>query len=417
MSLTARRWWRIGLLSAAFLFLGWIFLRAQAGLTPFIIGLVLAFILMPLVDGLNRLMPRALAILLVYILVIGAIASFFIYLVPIIVDQSNKLIQDTPRYIEEVQNWLNQSYKELERQIPSDFRQPFNDAVNDFSKNAITFVRDLLAGLVGGTFSLVFGTIGFLVGVLLVPFWLFYVLKDKATGMHTFFSIIPINQREDARRLVDIINYGLNGYIRGQLFLAGAVGVLCTIGLLIIGLPASTAIFLGFIAGMFEVLPIIGPIIGAIPAIIVTFFYGNVGNLDLTVKVVILYIIVQQIEGNLLVPKIAGDSTKLHPAIVMVVIIVGGEIAGLPGAIISVPLTAVLRDVYIYLYQRTVLGASPEEAESKTPGRCDIILDQRRKQAQRQLKKVAAISGSEVGQEMVISGSKQPGFQEDGSQG
>jgi predicted PurR-regulated permease PerM len=377
------------MLAAAFIFLGWVFLRAQHGLTPFIIGLVLAFVLMPLVDALNRFLPRAIAILLVYILVIGAIASFIVYLAPIIVDQANKLIQDTPKYIDEVQRWLNETYREIARQIPADFRQPLTDFVNDFSKNAITFVRDITTGLIGGTFGLVFGTIGFLVGVLLIPFWLFFVLKDKAKGMHTLFSVISPSLRDDARRLINIISHGLNDYIRGQLLLAGSVAVLCSVGLLIVGFNASTAIFLGFIAGIFEVLPIIGPIIGAVPAVVVGFFYGGAGNMDMALKVVILYIIVQQIEGNLLVPKIAGDSTKLHPAVVMVVIIVGSEIGGLAGAIVSVPLTAVLRDVYVYIYQRVVLGETPVEAEAKTPGRKDAIAAERRLKEQRQLKRQA----------------------------
>ncbi|MEI7554768.1 AI-2E family transporter [Candidatus Chlorohelix sp.] len=382
-----RRWWRIGLLGIAFLFIGWVFLRAQHGLTPFIVGLTLAFVLMPLVDTLNRLMPRALAILLVYIMIIGALAGFFIYLVPIIVDQSNKLIHDTPRYIDEVQKWLNQTYIEIAKQIPSDYRQPLTDFVNDFSKNAINFVRDIVTGLIGGTFSLVFGTIGFVVGVLIVPFWLFFVLKDKSKGMQTLFNIVAPNLRDDARRVINIISFDLNDYIRGQLILAGSVAILCSIGLLIVGFDTSTSIFLGFIAGMFEVLPILGPILGAIPAIVVSFFYGTTGNVDLVIKVVILYIIVQQIEGNILVPKIAGDSTKLHPAVVMLVIIIGSEIGGLPGAIASVPFTALIRDVFVYLYQRTVLGVSPEEAEIKTPGRRDALLAERQRRARRQLKR------------------------------
>jgi hypothetical protein len=122
--------------------------------------------------------------------------------------------------------------------------------------------------------------------------------------------------------------------------------------------------------------------------------------------VVILYIIVQQIEGNLLVPKIAGDSTKLHPAVVMVVIIIGSEIGGLPGAIVSVPLTAVLRDIYVYLYQRTVLAATPEEAEAKTPGRKDAIAAEKRAKLQRQLK--IAAKGQTTGGQPAESGTKPP---------
>src|SRR5438128_1308977 len=111
MAPNVRNRWRIILLTIAFIGLGWLIWRTWNGLTPFIIGLVLAFVLMPLVDGLNRFMPRAIAILLVYILVIGAGAAFVLYLLPIIIEQSKILINETPRYADETQNWLNQTFK------------------------------------------------------------------------------------------------------------------------------------------------------------------------------------------------------------------------------------------------------------------------------------------------------------------
>lgn len=382
--------WRIILLAGAFLGLGWLLWRTWHGLTPFIIGVVLAFVLMPLVDGLNRFLPRALAIVLVYILLIGAGAGFVLYLLPIIVEQSKNLINNTPNYANETQNWLNQTFKEVQQSLPKDFQQPFTESINNFSTNAVNFVRDSIIGAASNLIGWIFGTIGFLVGIFIIPFWLFFILKDKARGMRTFYNIIPPKLREDAYRLIRIIADDLNDYIRGQLFVAASVGVLVTIGLLIINFDASTAIFLGFIAGLFEVLPIVGPILGAIPALVVSLFTGGFGNVDLTLKVLLVFLIIQQIEGNLLIPKIAGDSTKLHPAVVMLVIIMGSEVAGLAGAIVAVPFTALARDLYIYLYQRLVLGASPLEAESKVPSRADDIALEKRRQMQRQLKRSAA---------------------------
>jgi predicted PurR-regulated permease PerM len=378
------------MLGGALVFLGWLLWRTWHGLTPFIIGVVLAFVLMPLVDGLNRFLPRALAILLVYILLIGAGAAFVLYLLPIIVEQSKNLINNMPSYANETQNWLNQTFKEVQQSLPKDFQQPFTDSINNFSTNAVNFVRDAIIGSATGLIGWLFGTIGFLVGIFIIPFWLFFVLKDKARGMRTFYNIIHPKLREDIYRLIRIVTDDLNSYIRGQLFVAASVGVLVTIGLLIINFDASTAIFLGFIAGLFEVLPIVGPILGAIPSVVVALFTGGFGNVDLALKVVLVFMIIQQIEGNLLIPKIAGDSTKLHPAVVMLVIIMGSEVAGLPGAIVAVPFTALARDLYIYLYQRLVLGASPLEAESKLPSRADDIALEKKRQLQRQLRRSAA---------------------------
>lgn len=398
MSQTARKRWRTALLLIAFGGLGLVIWRAWHGLSPFLVGLILAFLLMPLVDGLNKLLPRVLAILLVYALVISAFVIFTLYLAPIIVEQARITINATPGYIEEIQKWLNQTFTDVQQQIPKDFQQPITDSLNSFTSTAIGFVRDVIGNIVSGVLNIVFGTIGFVVGILIIPFWLFYILKDKARGMRTFYSLLTPSLREDAYRLIHIVSGTFNDYIRGQLIVAGSVGVLVTIGLMIVNIPASTAIFLGFIAGLFEVLPIIGPILGAIPAVMVAFFTGEVGNLELALKVVIVFVIVQQVEGNLLIPKIAGDSTKLHPAVVMLVIIVGSELGGLAGAIAAVPVTAVVRDVYVYLYQRLALGASPDEAESKVPSRKDEIEAERRKQAQRSLKRppVSTLAASTV---------------------
>jgi predicted PurR-regulated permease PerM len=382
------RWrWRIALLLIAFGGVGFVLWRTWNGLSPFLVGLVLAFLLMPLVDSLNKLLPRVLAILLVYALVITAFVLFTLYLAPIIVEQSKILINATPGYIDAIQKWLNQTFTEVQQQIPKEFQQPITEGLNSFTSTAIGFVRDIIGGLISGVFSIAFGTIGFLVGIFLVPVWLFYVLKDKARGMRTFYSMLPPNLREDAHRLIAIVSGTINDYVRGQLIVAASVGVLVTIGLMLINIPASTAIFLGFIAGLFEVLPIIGPILGAIPAVLVAFFTGQVGNLELVLKVIVVFVVIQQIEGNLLIPKIAGDSTKLHPAIVMLVIIIGGEMGGLAGAIAAVPVAAVVRDVYIYLYQRLALGATPLEAEGHVPSRREEIEAEKQKKAQRSLKR------------------------------
>jgi len=402
---TAQKRWRITLLVVAFGGLGLIFWQAWHGLSPFLVGMVLAFVLMPLVDSLNRLLPRVLAILLVYALVIVAFLAFAFYLAPIIVEQAKIIINDAPGYIEATQKWLNLTFIEAQQQIPKDFQQPITEALNSFSTTAIGFIRDLVGNLVSGVLGIAFGTISFLVGVFIIPFWLFYVLKDKAQGMRTLYGVIPSNLREDVHRLISIVSDTFNDYVRGQLIVAGSVGMLATIGLMIVNFPAPTAIFLGFIAGLFEVLPIVGPILGAIPAVIVAMFTGQVGNLELVLKVIIVFVIVQQIEGNLLIPKIAGDSTKLHPAVVMLVIILGGELGGLAGAIVAVPVTAVARDVYIYLYQRLALNASPQEAESHVPSRRDEIEAERRRQAQRSLKRVASTSppGADGGTNLVTS--------------
>jgi len=149
----------------------------------------------------------------------------------------------------------------------------------------------------------------------------------------------------------------LSAYVRGQLLLMLFVGGMATIALLIIDVPF--ALLLGVIAGIFEALPFVGPILGAIPAVLVALLSDPAS----AIWVVVSFFAIQQVENLILVPRISGESVKLHPAMVMVVLVVGNELAGFLGMLVAVPITAVIRDVFKYLYLRlqdAPLG--PEEA-------------------------------------------------------
>jgi predicted PurR-regulated permease PerM len=138
----------------------------------------------------------------------------------------------------------------------------------------------------------------------------------------------------------------LSAYIRGQLLLVLFVGGLATVALILIGVPFP--LVLGLIAGIFEVLPYIGPILGAIPAVVVALLSDPISAL----WVAGAFFVIQQVENLVLVPRISGESVKLHPALVMVSLVIGNELAGLLGMLIAVPVTAVVRDVFKYLYLR-----------------------------------------------------------------
>jgi predicted PurR-regulated permease PerM len=144
------------------------------------------------------------------------------------------------------------------------------------------------------------------------------------------------------------------------LILCFFIGVLATSGLLIVGV--DFALLLGLIAGAFEIFPFVGPILGAIPALIVAALQSPMTAL----WTLVVFIIIQQIENLFLAPKIAGESVKLHPALVMVVLVVGNEALGLWGMLLAVPLAAVIRDVFKYLYLRfSDEEVSPGEAMAR----------------------------------------------------
>ena len=229
--------------------------------------------------------------------------------------------------------------------------------VNNALQNVISWLVNALRSALLGTIGVVGSTVSFVLGIIIVPFWMFYVLNDQQRIMETLGSIIPERYRPDVHNLQLILGRVLASYLRGQLVLCLFVGLMATMGLMILGVKLS--VLLGTIAAVFEVVPAIGPILGGIPAVLIALLTSPA----LALKTLILYVAIQQVENLLLVPKVTGHSVKLHPTVTMLVLLIGSEVAGIWGVLLAVPLTAIARDLFWYLYLRTGPEAiSPEQA-------------------------------------------------------
>jgi predicted PurR-regulated permease PerM len=201
---------------------------------------------------------------------------------------------------------------------------------------------NLTAGFISGIF-----------GYIIIPVWAFYLLKDRPQLASAFDRTLPGGWRRDIWEIVRVVDRVFGQWIRGQLFLGVTVGIATFVGLLILNFVVDPvfgrfALLLAVSAGILELLPIIGPIIAAVPAVLLALTAGP----EAAVAALVLYLLVQQIENNVLVPKIQGDAVELHPSAVMFSLVVGGAIAGLLGAILALPVTAAGRDVYRYLFHR-----------------------------------------------------------------
>ena len=369
---------RLVLVALALLVLWWLVSHAWAALGPFIFGLVLAYLMMPLVDLLDRYLPRVLAIIVIYLGFFGAMAGLIWWLTPLVNREVRHLIEEAPKYGQQLEVWssgFNEWYNSLP--ISDEVRQSIENGVrNSFSAIAGAAQQALL-----GTFRFVSQTLGAIIGFLIIPFWLFYVLLDRDKGVRAFTGLIPRNWRVDIWRVLRITNGILGSYIRGQLLLGIVVGAVSTIGMLIVGAPAP--FLLGIISGVTELIPVIGPLLGAIPGLALAIFHPE--GWVMVLKVLAVYVIVQQLENNLLVPKVQGDSVKLHPAFVIMSLVVGGQVAGLFGLIVAVPVAAIIRDVYLYLYRRFADGYSSKQAEASVPSREDESKPKKKKEEKRDL--------------------------------
>ncbi|MGI6379570.1 MAG: AI-2E family transporter [Anaerolineae bacterium] len=342
--------------------LAWIVFSAGAALVPFLLGALAAYIMLPAVDFIDRHMPkfirgrrfsRTLSILIVYILVLGLTTGGISYFVPLVTSQAATLTRRLPRLWRQIESLLAYDLDDLlagispqiQETIRTNVTQALNSLVDAAQKGVLATVSQLTA------------TISFVIGMVIVPIWMFYVLHDNRRIERSFYEMIPASIRSDARAMVVIIDELLSAYLRGRLLVCLIVGVAATIVLLIFGI--EMAVLLGTVAGVTEIIPIFGPYIGAVAPVLMAL-------LDRPIKalwIALAFFAIQQLENMFLTPRISGDAVRFHPAMVMVIVVVGAELAGIWGLILGVPLAAIIRDVARYLYLRTSeQGVTPEMA-------------------------------------------------------
>jgi predicted PurR-regulated permease PerM len=378
----------------ALLVVWWLLNQSWDALGPFIIALVLGYLMLPLVDRLSRFVPRTVAILAVYAVFIGVVWAFIAWLAPVVSHQVGELAKESPKYSEQAQAW-GRDFMAWYQSLPisADVRQSIENGLRNSLGAVGSAVQDGALNVLRG----VSRAMGFIVGLLIIPFWLFYTLKDKDRGINAFNNMLHPAWRTDVWRIVRIINGVLSSYIRGQLLLGLIVGVATFIGMLIVGAPYP--VILAIVSGITEIIPIVGPVLGAVPGLILAAFHPE--GWIMVLKVLVVYVLVQQLENNLLVPKVQGDSVKLHPSLIMVALVVGSQVGGLFGLIIAVPVAAILRDTYLYLYRRFAEGYTPREAEASVPSRQDEQTETVQAREQRELAEEAKRPGINSEDELI----------------
>lgn len=332
----------------------WILNRSGATLTPFIIGLVLAYLLLPIVKKLDRYMPRWASITTVYLVGLILFELVLVFVVPPTVNQVQQFTSNIPEWFDRSNQFVNDRIAEFQRSAPQEVQEQVNTQVRNaqqtLQRNASTYAQRVGEFLLNTLLS-IFQTITFLLGFLIIPFFLFYILLDTNKLPKAIDTMLHPRIRPDFWNVWRIVDGVFGRYIRGQLLLGLVIGVTSFIGLTVLnlfGFNIRYTVLLAIIAGVGELIPVVGPIISAIPAILVAIGDGwsAVG------AVVVLYAMIQQLENQILVPRIVGNTLKLHAAILMALLVIAGSVGGLGLVILSAPLAAIGRDVFIYVHRR-----------------------------------------------------------------
>ncbi|RJO59417.1 AI-2E family transporter [Candidatus Parcubacteria bacterium] len=296
----------------------------------FIVALVLATALDPWVDKMQaRKIPRSLGVVLLYILLFGTIALILAIIIPPLINQINELSSNFPSLYQKFIDEFT-ALRDLTTQA-------------GLQNNVNSFLQSLQLSI-GKAGSSVFGAItsffGGLISFLAILIMTYYMLSEES-GMKRFFSaIVPLKYQPFLNHLFSKIQFKMGGWLRGQLFLMLIVAVADFIGLSIIGVKYALA--LALFAGLLEIVPLIGSTIAAIPAVFVAFTLSPTKG----ILTILLFFVVQQIENNLIVPKVMKSTTGLHSVVVIVVLLIGAKLAGILGVLLAIPVTLILSAIY-----------------------------------------------------------------------
>jgi predicted PurR-regulated permease PerM len=352
---------RFGLLVGAVVAISWFVWQTWVSLIPFIVGGVIAYAALPLVNWLNRFMPRILAVLLVMSLVLLVIVAFFMLLVPILAEQFYYIYLNLPG-LEEVEGYLDRA-KEYVKTLPEPTQQAINNASAQararIQQNLSVYLSSLVNTIINLVLSLI-NTISFILGFIVVPTWLLYVLSDQPRGKQALDRLLPDWLRGDFWAVLGILDRAFGRFIRGQLFTALVTALLVYLGLELLGrfygleTTGRYGVLLAMIAGITQLIPSIGPFLGVIPAVLI----GLAVSVQFSLMIIVLYIIVQWIINNFVYSRVERNIIDIHPAILILIIVALSQF-GFWWILLATPITAVLRDLFRYGYGRLAEPAWP----------------------------------------------------------
>ncbi len=343
-------WSLIGLLIILALFFYVIYL-IRIAIFPLIIAVGFAYLLTPLVQLLQKKMRKGFAVAITYILFTGIVFVFFFFMIPLIIDQFEIFVGNLPAYIKNLTDTVNDFLQRsiivanLEKLIGKELIPKDGNTMTQYFIDRINLEDiDIFQGVTIFTKSIINVVLNLIVGPLLG----LYILKDVDRIRTTFMKVLPKRFKPHVITTIDRINNIANRYIRGQILISIIVGTLCTIVLL--ALRVDFAFLLGFIAGLFNLVPFLGPIIGVIPAALVALFLSPLKAL----LVILLFIAIQQIDNYLISPNIMKYQVRVNPGIIIFSLIAGGALFGIWGLLIAVPTVAIIQETLrYYLVERS----------------------------------------------------------------
>lgn len=310
---------------------------------PIVLAGIFYYLMNPAVDYLEKKgLKRIYGIILLFLVVLGLIIWGVVVIVPKIREQSISFATNFPDYLDTVDSKVREIlqdplFSQFQTQIES-YSDKLMSWLTDFIQNFSKTTINGIGRFVGAVATVV-------VAIVTAPFILFYLLKDGRKVAPYFVKFLPNHWRKPTLDVITEMNGQVSSYIRGQLTVAFAVAIMFIIGFSIIGL--DYAVTLGIVAGFLNLIPYLGSFLAMIPAI----FLGIVGGPILLLKVIVVFVIEQTLEGRFISPLVLGSQLAIHPVTILLVLLTSGKLFGLVGVVLGIPIYAAAKVLITHLFE------------------------------------------------------------------
>lgn len=322
-------------------------------LPPLILAGTIVFLLNPIVTRLqHRGIPRAGGAALAYLGVLALVGLTVVLVVPLAAEQAGQLQEDWPEISARATSWIDARAESSQGTFYEFSREDIEGAVAGDNQSFAEQLEQLKE--IG---ALVFHA---LIVLILGPIIGFYLLVDLPNIRKVTESLIPDGARAEAQVVGHRLNHAIGGFFRGQLLVALIVGIICSIALGLVGIKFWFLV--GMIAGLFNIIPLVGPWIGGIPGVVIALTTGAPWQAGAVVAVMVG---AQQVDNHFITPYVMQRAVRLHPAVVMLALLAGGTLGGFSGLLLAVPVAAVLKIILGHIWRTHVLGEPLEQIEAE----------------------------------------------------
>ena len=295
-----------------------------------------------------------------YLLLLAVVATVLAFLVPKLARELQTLAVNLPSFAQKLQATMIEYRHRYFEALPLPVKDQVTRAVGEIGSMASQVIQGGLH-YVGAFSQAVVWVAGALV---LVPLIGFYFLKDGSELLDSFVRFAPAGRRARVRRILLEVHKAMQSFLKGQVILCLIIGLLTTAAMALV-LP-QYCLALGLVAGITEAIPVLGPILGAIPAVIIAFALPEKGGLGLAALVILIYVVIQQLENTILVPRVMGHTLGLHPLSLLLGMMVFGNVFGFWGVVLAAPLVATLK-IFVLQYTANREAETLEAAGGEAP--------------------------------------------------